>query len=243
LNTVLNDCLNLVQDLVPTEGLALSTKRQDKRAEIARAAVGPLSDQGLGNVRLADLGRTLGMSGAHLLYYFDSKTDLFMASLRMVEQDLRDTARAAFEGRESAHERWNWLMRAGAPMGRHDSGLLMWLEAWSLAVHNEGVLELITELETDWLTLLREILTYGIDRGELPRDLEVDLLLEGISALLDGLTIRVVVGYRSLTADETLRIFDRFVSPQQPWIDGPGATDPAAATDADAAAEPNGAKA
>src|SRR3954447_12002367 len=117
----------------------MTTRRQEKRAEIARAAVGPLSAQGVNNLSLADLGQSLGMTGAHLLYYFDSKNDLFLAALRMVEQDLRDRVRAAFERMPSARERWEWLLDTGAPAGLDDSGLLLWLEAWAGAIHQKDV--------------------------------------------------------------------------------------------------------
>lgn len=195
----------------------MSTRRREKSAEIARAAIGPLSAQGVHNVRLSDIGASLGMTGAHLLYYFQSKNDLFMASLRIVEQDLRDHVHAEFESIESAHERWRWLLDTGAPTGLDDSGLLMWLEAWSGAVHDKDVLELITELESEWQGLLHETLEYAVARGELPDDIEAGPIVEGVSALLDGLTLRVVVGYRPLDHDDAMEIVDRFVGPLLPW--------------------------
>jgi AcrR family transcriptional regulator len=198
----------------------MTTRRQEKRAEIARAAIRSLSAEGVNNVRLNDLGSSLGMTGAHLLYYFESKNDLFMAALRIVEQDLREQAHAAFEGLESARERWDWLLETGAPTGLDDSGLLMWLEAWAGAVHQKDVLELISELERDWQDLLRETLTYGVRRGELPDEIDVDLIVEGVSALLDGLTIRVVVGYRPVDHAAAMQIVDRFVGPLLPWREG-----------------------
>ncbi len=198
----------------------MTTKRQAKRAEIARASVGPLSAQGVNNVRLADLGESLGMTGAHLLYYFESKNDLFMTALRIVEQDLRDHVHRAFEGMPSARERWEWLLDTGAPAGLDDSGLLMWLEAWAGAVHQKDVLELISELESQWQALLRETLAYGVERGELPDGIALDEIVEGVSALLDGLTIRVVVGYRPLDHEGAMRIVQRFVAPLLPWREG-----------------------
>lgn len=195
----------------------MTTRREEKSAEIARAAIGPLSAQGVHNVRLSDLGSSLGMTGAHLLYYFKSKNDLFMAALRIVEQDLRDLAHRTFEEMPSARDRWSWLLDTGAPTGLDDSGLLMWLEAWAEAVHQKEVLELITELEDEWQSLLRETLTYGIERGELPGDVDVDQIVEGVSALLDGLTIRVVVGYRPLDHEGAMAIVERFVGPLLPW--------------------------
>jgi AcrR family transcriptional regulator len=200
----------------------MSTKRQDKRADIARAAIAPLSVAGVRNVTLTDIGSSLGMTGAHLLYYFDSKVDLFMAALQMVEQDLAARVRAAFETMPSARDRWNFVLDAGAPAGLDDSGLLMWLEAWTEAVHDRSVHTLISHLETQWQSLLRETLEYAVKRGELPEDTDVDLITEGVSALLDGLTIRVVVGYRPVDHEKAMRVVNRFVGPLLPWQDVTG---------------------
>ncbi len=195
----------------------MSTKRQDKRAGIARAAIGPLSAVGMRNATLADLGSSLGMTGAHLLYYFDGKLDLFMAALEMVEADLHERVRTAFESMPSARERWEWMLDAGAPAGLDDSGLLMWLEAWAESVHDPAVHALITRLENSWQELLRETLELGIERGELPETVDVDLVAEGVAALLDGLTIRVVVGYRPVDHDAAMRIVESFAGPLLPW--------------------------
>ncbi len=200
----------------------MTTRRQGKRAEIARAAIRPLSAQGVNNVRLSDLGESLGMTGAHLLYYFESKNDLFMTALRTVEQDLRETVLKAFEEMPSARERWEWLLDTGAPTGLDDSGLLMWLEAWAGAVHQKDVLELISELEAQWQGLLRDTLSYGVERGELPDGLPLDDVVEGVSALLDGLTIRVVVGYRPVDHAGAMRIVQQFVGPLLPWREPAG---------------------
>ncbi|MFT4010143.1 MAG: TetR/AcrR family transcriptional regulator [Nocardioidaceae bacterium] len=195
----------------------MTTRRQAKAAEIARSAIGPLSAQGVHNVSLSDLGASLGMTGAHLLYYFESKNELFMAALRIVEKDLHDHAQSTFTTMESARERWEWLLENGSPSGLDDSGLLMWLEAWAEAVHQEDVLRLVAELEHNWQSLLRETLAYAVARGELPADLDIDPIAEGASALLDGLTLRVVVGYRPVDHDAAIAIARRFLGPLLPW--------------------------
>lgn len=194
-----------------------TTKRQAKRAEIARAAIQPLSELGMHNVTLADLGAKLGMSGAHLLYYFESKDDLFMAALRMVEDDLRAQVEGAFDRMPTARERWEFLLDAGAPAGLDDSGLLMWLEAWSTSVHDRDFLALVSELEANWQGLLVETLEYGVRRGELPTDVDAVRIAEGVSALLDGLTIRVVVGYRPVDHQAAMRIVADFTRALLPW--------------------------
>jgi len=76
----------------------MRTKRQLKRAEIARSAIQPLSELGLSNITLTDLGAKMGMSGAHLLYYFESKKEIGLTALRMVKRDLSERVTKAFEG-------------------------------------------------------------------------------------------------------------------------------------------------
>lgn len=193
--------------------------RRARAAEIARAAVEPMSRQGVHNVRLQDVGAGLGMTGAHLLYYFSSKTDLFLASLQVVEHDLHARARDAFAELPDARSRWEWLLEAGAPHGLGDSGLLLWLEAWAEAVHTPEVLDVVTELERQWQALLAEVLQHGVARGELPHDLDVPTVVEGVAALLDGLTIRVVVGHRPVDHDQAMRVLDLFTRPLLPWRD------------------------
>ncbi len=203
--------------------LMAGTKRQQKRDEIAREAIRPLSELGMRNVTLTDLGRKLGMSGAHLLYYFESKNDLFMTSLRMVEQDLRTRVVEAFDAMPSARERWDFVLDSGAPAGLGDSGLLMWLEAWAEAVHDRDFLALISELERDWQALLIDTLRYAVARGELPESVDIEAIAEGVSALLDGLTIRVVVGYRPVDRRAAMRLVSDFITPLLPWQDGSAA--------------------
>lgn len=199
----------------------MTTRRRDRATEIARSAIGPLSARGMHNVTLADIGASLGMTGAHLLYYFESKHDLFTAALRIVEDDLRAAALAAFEDLPTARQRWEWLLEVGAPSGLDDSGLLMWLEAWGEAIHSPEVRELISDLEERWQSLLRDALRLGIERGELPAGIEVDPIVEGVSALLDGLTLRVVVGYRPVDHTAAMAIVESFVGPLLPWVDVP----------------------
>ncbi|AZI58201.1 TetR family transcriptional regulator [Nakamurella antarctica] len=195
----------------------METKRQRRATDIARQSIAPLSARGVRNSRLADIGDSIGMTGAHLLYYFESKTALFLASLQIVEQDLRQSAAEAFAQRESAHERWEWLLSAATPEDRYDSNLALWLEAWTEAAHDEDVRVRVEALESDWHELVRGVLEYGKDRGELPADLDVGYFVEGFAALLDGLCLRVVVGYRNLSKESVIDLCRVFSQPFLQW--------------------------
>ncbi|QIG39490.1 TetR family transcriptional regulator [Microbacterium sp. 4R-513] len=175
------------------------------------------------NSRLADIGESIGMTGAHLLYYFESKTALFLSSLQIVERDLRERALETFESMPTARERWEWLLRAATPEDRRDSDLSLWLEAWTEAVHDEDVRFHVEQLEKDWNELVTGVLAYGKERGELPDDLDVAEFVEGFAALLDGLSIRIVVGYRGLSRESAIRLCRSFSEPFLRWHDVPAA--------------------
>ncbi|WP_062200693.1 TetR/AcrR family transcriptional regulator [Demequina salsinemoris] len=199
----------------------MSDRRSQRRAQIARAAIEPLSRLGVRHASLAQIGATMDMSAAHLLYYFPSKTALFLEALRVVEEDLRAAIAADAARVPTARERWRLLVDAASPAGVHDSNLLLWLEAWTEAVHDSEVREAIAALEAAWQATVADILRHGVATGELPASLDVDGLVEGFSALLDGLTIRAVVGHRPLTKADVVRIADEIMGPHLTWRDAP----------------------
>src|SRR5688572_11344892 len=113
-------------------GAAMATKAE-RREALVRAAIDVIGERGLSATRVADIGERAGISSGHVLYYFEGKAEIFTRALRMIEDDLRAEAHAAFEQRPSAADRWAWLIERAAPAGQGDSRLLLWLQAWERA--------------------------------------------------------------------------------------------------------------
>lgn len=152
-----------------------------------------MAEQGLSESRIADVAARVGISPGHVLYYFESKADLFLHALRTVEEDLRHDVLASTSEIKSAAGRWEYLLQAAAPTGPGDFRLLLWLEAWELAPRDEYVADQVQRLEDQWLEMLSDILRHGRDTGELEAD-DLESFALRFSALMDGLTIQVVMG-------------------------------------------------
>jgi len=168
-------------------------QRAERRKALLRAAMEVMAEQGVPESRLADIAARAGISPGHVLYYFESKADLFIQALRTVEQDLREDVLAATATMPSAAERWDYLLEAASPTGPGDFRLLLWLEAWELAPRDEQVARQLQRLEDQWIEMVTGILEHGRDTGELESD-DLEGFVLRLSALMDGLTIQVVVG-------------------------------------------------
>lgn len=168
-------------------------QRAERRKALVEAAMEVMAEQGVPESRLSDIAARAGISPGHVLYYFESKADLFIQALRAVERELRDDVLAATAGMPSAAERWDYLLEMASPTGPGDFRLLLWLEAWELAPRDEQVGRQLQQLEEQWIEMVTGILEHGRATGELESD-DLDAFVLRFSALIDGLTIQVVVG-------------------------------------------------
>jgi AcrR family transcriptional regulator len=179
--------------------------KADRRESVVRAAIEVIAEKGLVGTRVADIAARAGMSAGHVLYYFDGKSAVFMRALRTIEDDLREQARAAFQERSAAADRWAWLVEHAAPTGPGDVRVLLWMEAWARAPRDPEVSAVVVELDRRWIELLVGLIEYGRDTGEFgiaePHEFAVRF-----SALMDGLTLQVVAGSQSLDRERMVDI-------------------------------------
>lgn len=179
--------------------------KAERREALVRAAIEVIAEKGLSGTRIADVAARAGISPGHVLYYFDGKSDLFSRALRTVEDDLRSQAHEAFATLASAVDRWNWLIDVAAPAGPGDARVLLWMEAWERAPRDPDVSDLVIELERRWTALLVELIEYGSRRGEFAMD-DPEGFAVRFSALMDGLTLQVVAGSRTMDRAQMLAV-------------------------------------
>lgn len=191
--------------------------KAQRRDAILDAACTVLAEQGLAATRISDVAKRVGISPGHVLYYFESKADLFMQSLRTVEDRLRDEALARFEGMATAADRWNALLDIMSPSGPGDFKLALWLEAWEMAHRDRQVAELVAELEDRWQALQLEVLRQAQAAGEIAADLDLEDFVIRFSAFFDGLTIQVVTGSRVIDRARMLGICRDYAVEQLDW--------------------------
>jgi len=182
-----------------------SAQAEERRRALIDAAIAVMSEQGVSQSRLVDIGRRAGISPSQVLYYFGSKAELFIEALRAGEHELRAEYLAAVERLPAAVDRLERLLELAAPTGPGDYRLLLWMDAWELAPRNAEVARQLQQLEDDWTSLLSDVVDHGIARGEFACE-DVRQFVLRFSALIDGLTIQVVLGSPHIDRDRMLEM-------------------------------------
>ncbi len=169
------------------------------------AALAVIADRGLAATRISDIAERAGMSPGHVMYYFRSKDLVLMHALRYVEDRMHEEVGGELASIPPGPKRLRRLLELNMPDGPADPGWALWLEAWTLASHDEVVRELVAELEARWVELLTEVVRSGIE-VEAFRCRAVEGAVTHIYATVNGLAVQVVTGAGGMTFDEAVHV-------------------------------------
>jgi AcrR family transcriptional regulator len=184
---------------------AVRTIAIEQRRRVLDAALDVIAERGLAATRIADISAQAGMSPGHVLYYFSSKDRVLVEALRHIEDRMHEAAGIELAAIDPGPDRVRRLLELNLPDGRADPGWTLWLEAWALAQHDDGVRDLVAELEKAWILLLAEVVRAGVDAGAFVCG-DVDEAVIHLYATINGLGVQVVTGVGDLARERALEI-------------------------------------
>ncbi|MFF0205225.1 TetR/AcrR family transcriptional regulator [Streptomyces sp. NPDC005017] len=177
-------------------GAARARKNAPPREEVLSAAMEMIAERGLEKLTMAALGREVGMSSGHLLYYFHSKDELLLQTLEWSESRLGDDRRRLLARPATARERLDAFVDLYIPDGHRDPHWTLWLEVWNRSQNAaDDARERQSAIEGVWHRDLVALLAEGMSRGEF-RTVDADRFAARLRALLDGFSIHVAIGLR-----------------------------------------------
>ncbi|GAA4119085.1 MULTISPECIES: TetR/AcrR family transcriptional regulator [Streptomyces] len=164
------------------------------REEVLVAAMATIAERGLDGLTMAGLGREVGMSSGHLLYYFRTKDELLLQTLEWSEGRLGAERRALLARPGTVRERLDAYVDLYVPDGPSDPHWILWLEVWNRS-QNADVAARARQaaIEGAWHRDLAAILAEGVSRREF-RPVDADRFAHRLRALLDGFSVHVAVG-------------------------------------------------
>ncbi|MEU6315017.1 TetR/AcrR family transcriptional regulator [Streptomyces sp. NPDC047014] len=173
-------------------------KNAPPREDVLAAAMATIAERGLDGLTMAGLGREVGMSSGHLLYYFRSKDELLLQTLEWSEAALGGERRALLARRGPVAERLRAYVDLYVPTRPRDPHWTLWLEVWNRS-QNAGPAERERQaaIEGAWHRDLVALLAEGISRGEF-RPVDAERTATRVRALLDGFSIQLAVGLPTL---------------------------------------------
>ncbi|WP_333776829.1 TetR/AcrR family transcriptional regulator [Streptomyces sp. IBSBF 3136] len=177
-------------------GAARPRRNAPPREEVLVAAMDMIAERGLEKLTMAALGREVGMSSGHLLYYFHSKDELLLRTLEWSEGRLGAERGRLLTRPGTARERLEAYVDLYVPDGHRDPHWTLWLEVWNRSQNaDDAGRERQAAIEGAWHRDLVALIAEGVSRGEF-RPVDADRFAARLRALLDGFSIHVAIGLR-----------------------------------------------
>ncbi|MGW2726466.1 TetR/AcrR family transcriptional regulator [Streptomyces sp. NPDC001494] len=184
--------------------MAGARRNAPPREDVLAAAMDMIAERGLEKLTMAALGREVGMSSGHLLYYFRSKDELLLRTLEWSEGRLGAERGRLLTRAGSARERLEAYVGLYVPDGHRDPHWTLWLEVWNRSQNAaEEARERQAAIEGAWHRDLVALIAEGVSRGEF-RPVDADRFATRLRALLDGFSIHVAIGLRGTDREQVI---------------------------------------
>ncbi|WP_229819250.1 TetR/AcrR family transcriptional regulator [Streptomyces lateritius] len=171
-----------------------------------------IAERGLDGLTMAGLGREVGMSSGHLLYYFRTKDELLLQTLEWSEGRLGAERSALLSRPGTARERLDGYVDVYVPDGPRDPHWTLWLEVWNRSQNaDDDARARQAAIEGAWHRDLVALIAEGVSRGEF-RTVDPDRYAARMRALLDGFSVHVAVGIPGTGRDQVLAHVREFVA-------------------------------
>ncbi|MEV5534739.1 TetR/AcrR family transcriptional regulator [Streptomyces prunicolor] len=192
--------------------MAGARKNAPPREDVLAAAMRMIAERGLEQLTMAALGREVGMSSGHLLYYFHSKDELLLQALEWSEGRLgAERGRLLTRSAATARERVDAYVDLYVPEGHRDPHWTLWLEVWNRSQNaDDDARDRQAAIEGVWHRDLVALIAEGVSRGEF-RAVDPDRFAARLRALLDGFSIHVAIGLRGTDRAQVLGHVREFI--------------------------------
>jgi len=184
-------------------------------AEILDAACRAIVERGFAQTRVADVAEAAGTSTGTIHYYFDSREDVLVEALRWASERL--FARLTAPAEASALARLGRLLELAIPCAhpkeRRDEYVL-WLETWTLVLHDRRRMRALEDLSLRWRGFFSEAVEAGAADGTFRPVNEAGVVAERLVAMVDGLGFEAAIGYPWATAARMRALLLEFAAEQ-----------------------------
>ncbi len=173
------------------------------REEVLEVAMAAIAEHGLAKLTMAGLGKQLQMSAGHLLYYFGSKDQLLLETLRWSEEQLGERRRAMLaEDGLSAWERFTAYADLYLADGPGDPRWILWVEVWGRSPASAEIRQGQLEIEAPWQADLERLIRDGVAAGTFRPGPAAERAVQ-LRAILDGFSVPLAIGLPGVRRTET----------------------------------------
>lgn len=184
----------------------------ERKEEILAAACETLAEVGFKSLRVADVAKRAGVSTGSVHYYFDTKRDLMHAAFEWNFDRSIERRRDLLESGQPPAGRLRAFIDSYLPRDPTTvSAWHVWAELWVEALHDADLQELNERVYGEWRRTVAAIIRDGQDRGDF-RSGDAVHLANGLIGMVDGLSLQVLMGSKSMTVERMREVCELFVA-------------------------------
>lgn len=181
--------------------MARPSVEAERKEQILAAACVVVSEIGFKALRIADVAKRAGTSTGTVHYYFDTKRDLMHAAFEWNFEQSMGRRREILESADPPSSRLRAFVESYLPRGEETvAAWHVWAELWVEALHDPDLQELNERVYGEWRRAVAAIIRDGQVAGEF-RDGDPVIFANGLIGMIDGLSLQVLLGSRSMTSD------------------------------------------
>lgn len=181
--------------------MARASVEAERKEQILAAACEVVSEIGFKSLRIADVARRAGTSTGTVHYYFSTKRDLMHAAFDWNFSQSLERRKDVLDAQAPAAHRLREFVDSYLPQeGVTTTAWHVWAELWVEALHDPDLQELNDRVYGEWRRTVAAIIRDGQDSGEF-RDGDPVVFANGLIGMIDGLSLQVLLGSRSMTVE------------------------------------------
>jgi AcrR family transcriptional regulator len=160
-----------------------------RKPQILGAAAEVIAERGIAATRIADVAERAGTSAPAILYWFESKDELFAEALAYEEDRFSEELAERLPTLAGPSDRLRLLIEESAA----GSDWKLWMELWTHALRDGGARRARRELDVRWRAMFADIIREGQEAGEFGR-VDPDDAAMTLASLIDGLAVQATLG-------------------------------------------------
>ncbi|MFT4790328.1 MAG: TetR/AcrR family bet gene transcriptional repressor [Oleiphilaceae bacterium] len=162
-----------------------------RRKNIAQAAIEVIAIKGLESTKLTDIGRLAGVTTGAITHYFNDKDAVLMAALEIANDIMLE--RMSQVTQKTEYSLFEILSKALPTSSKSRQAMAVWLAFWSRSIPEGKVAQQQITFHQRWHGFVKEQLMHHFTITKKPIPENIDDISEGLTAQINGLIIRGLV--------------------------------------------------
>jgi AcrR family transcriptional regulator len=167
----------------------------DRKIEILDAACRVIARRGVRGLRVEEIAREAGVSVALIYYYFEGRAELLRRALAHVNERAGDYTRPRLPADASAPDALvDMLLREMQDDPTVVESVIVWHELLASAIFEPALREAVVGNDARWVASIAEVVRRGQADGAIPPTIDADDAAQRLTALVEGLSARWLIG-------------------------------------------------